>query len=83
MNKTVFQTKKNLNQYQKLIRRNDRWLCADPSEDTRVMHTKFPAAVKFFGLIAMKNVVLPHFCPQELKVNSFAYVDVLGTAVKP
>ncbi|XP_052832121.1 uncharacterized protein LOC128247010 [Octopus bimaculoides] len=40
---SFFSDEKNFDQDQKVNRRNDRWLCADPSEVPRVMRTKFPA----------------------------------------
>ena len=79
-----FSDEKNFDQDQKVNRRNDIWLCADPSEVPRVMHTKFPATVMVLGVISNEgNAMPPHFFPQGLKVNSAAYIHVLETVVKP
>ena len=79
-----FSYKKNFHQDQKVNRRNDRWLCADPSKVPRVMHTKFPVTVMALGVVSNEGHVMPpHFFLQGLRVNSAAYIDVLGTVVKP
>eukprot|EP00106_Octopus_bimaculoides_P001075 XP_014768517.1 PREDICTED: uncharacterized protein LOC106867953 [Octopus bimaculoides] len=71
-------------QDQKSNRRNDRWLCADPSEVPRVMHTKFPATVIVLGTVSSKgHVVPPHFFPQGLRINAAGYIEVLKTVIKP
>jgi len=41
-----FSDEKNLDQDQMVNRRNDRLLCAVPSNDSRVMHIKLPATEK-------------------------------------
>ena len=65
-------------------RRNDRWLCADPSDFPTVMHTTFPASVLVLGVISDEGHVMPpHFFQEGLNVTSTAYIDVLGTVVKP
>jgi len=59
-----FSDEKNFDQDQKINRRNDRWLCADPSDVPRVMHTKFPATVMVLGVVSNKeHVMSPHFFP--------------------
>ncbi|XP_014484223.1 PREDICTED: uncharacterized protein LOC106749367 [Dinoponera quadriceps] len=59
-----FSDEKNFDQDQKINRRNDRWLCADPSDVPRVMHTKFPATVIVLGAVSNKGYVMPpHFFP--------------------
>ena len=79
-----FSDEKNFDQDQKVNRRNDRWLCSDPSEVPRVMHTKFPATVMVLGVVSNEGHVMPpHFFPQGLRVNSTAYIEVLKTVVKP
>ena len=48
------------------------------------MHTKFPATVMVLGVVNNEGHVMPpHFFPQGLRVNSAAYIGVLGTVVKP
>ena len=48
------------------------------------MHTNFPATVVVLVVVSNEGHVMPpHFFPQGLRVNSAAYIDVLGTAVKP
>ena len=57
-----FSDEKNFDQDQKVNRRNDRWLCADPSEVPTVMHTKFPATVMVFGVVSNEEHIMPpHF----------------------
>ena len=76
-----FSDKKNFDQDQKVNKRNKRWL--DPSEVSRVMHTKFPATVIGLGIVSNEGYVMPrHFFLQGLRGNSAAYIDVLGTVVK-
>lgn len=36
-------------------RRNDRWLCADPSDISNVMHTKFPLIVIILGVVTVSQ----------------------------
>ena len=79
-----FSDEKNFDQDQKNNRRNDRWLCADPSEVPRVMHTKFPATVMVLGVVSSEGHVMPpYFFPQGLRVNAAGYLDVLKAVVKP
>lgn len=79
-----FSDEKNFDQDQKANRRNDRWLCKDPSEVPRIMHNKFPATVMVLGVVSNEGHVMPpHFFPQRLRVNSAAYIEVLQTVVKP
>ena len=68
---------------QKINRRNDRWLCADPSEVPHVIHTKFPITVMVLGVVSNEGHVMPsHFFPQGLRVNAAAYIAVLEAVVK-
>lgn len=79
-----FSDEKNFDQDQKVNRRNDRWLCNDPSEVPTVMHTKFPATVMVLGVVSNEGHVMPpHFFRQGLRVTSAAYIEVLDTVVKP
>ncbi|XP_046868909.1 uncharacterized protein LOC124461437 [Drosophila willistoni] len=79
-----FSDEKNFDQDQKINRRNDRWLCSNPTEVPVVMHTKFPATVMVLGVVSNKGHVMPpHFFSQGLRVNSAAYIEVLETVVKP
>ena len=48
------------------------------------MHTKFPATVMVLGVVSNEGHVMPScFFTQGLRVNSAAYIYVLGTVVKP
>ena len=53
-----FSDEKNFDQDQKVNkrRRNDKWLYADPSKVTKVMHTKFLATIMVLGLLTMKDM---------------------------
>lgn len=65
-------------------RRNDRWLCADPSDVPHVMHTKFPASVMVLGVVSSEGHIMPpHFFQQGLRLNAAGYNEVLETVVKP
>jgi len=77
-----YSDEKNFDQDQKVNRRNDRWLCADPSEVPHVMHTKFPATVMVLGVMSNEgHVIPPHFFSQGLRMNA-AYIAVLEAVVK-
>jgi DDE superfamily endonuclease len=79
-----FSDEKNFDQDQKVNRKNDRWLCSDPSEVPIVMHTKFPSSVMVFGVVTNEGHVMPpYFFPQGLRVNADAYIETLDTIVKP
>jgi inhibitor of nuclear factor kappa-B kinase subunit alpha len=79
-----FSDEKNFDQDQKVNRRNDRWLCNDPSEVPTVMHTKFPASLMVLGVVSSEGHVMPpHFFEQGLRLNADGYVNVLQTVVKP
>ena len=54
-----YSDEKNFDQDQKVNRRNDRWLCVDPSEVPHVMHTKFPATVMVLGVVSNEGHVHP------------------------
>ncbi|QQP37208.1 Transposable element tcb2 transposase [Caligus rogercresseyi] len=71
-----YSDEKNFNQDQKVNKKNNRWLCSDPSEVPIVMATKFPATV-------MGDVMPPHVFEAGLRVNSKVYLDVLKNIVKP
>lgn len=79
-----FSDEKNFDQDQKVNRRNDRWLCSNPTEVPTVMHTKFPSSVMVLGVVSNEGHVMPpHFFPQGLRVNAAAYIETLDTVVKP
>jgi hypothetical protein len=79
-----FSDEKNFTQDQKVNRRNNRWLCSDPSEVPIVMATKFPAAVMVLGVISNEGDVMPpHIFPRGLKVNTDEYLAVMKEVVKP
>ena len=79
-----FSDEKNFDQDQKTNRRNDRWLCASPSEVPRVMHTKYPPTVMVLGVVSSEGHVMPPYIfPQGLRVNAAGYINVLKTVVKP
>ena len=50
---------KNFDQDKKINRRNDRWLCADPSDVPHVMHTKFSATVMVLGVVNNEGHIMP------------------------
>ncbi|QQP52144.1 Transposable element tcb2 transposase [Caligus rogercresseyi] len=79
-----YSDEKNFNQDQKVNKKNNRWLCSDPSEVPIVMATKFPATVMVLGVISNKGDVMPpHVFEAGLRVNSKVYLDVLKNIVKP
>jgi hypothetical protein len=84
-NKLIFfSDEKNFTQDQKINRRNNRWLCSDPSEVPIIMSTKFPANVMVLGIVSNEGDVMPpHFFPKGLKVNTDEYIKVLEEVVKP
>jgi len=57
------------------------WLCAEPSDVHRVMHTKFTASAMVLGVMSSgRHVMSYHFFPQGLRVNVVGQIEVLGTA---
>ena len=79
-----FSDEKNFEQDQKVNRRNDRWLCQDPHDVPRVMHTKFPATVMVLGVISSEGDVMPpYFFLKGLRVRAAEYVKVLREVIKP
>jgi hypothetical protein len=79
-----FSDEKNFTQDQKVNRRNNRWLCSDPTEVPIVMATKFPANVMVLGVVSNGGDVMPpHIFPKGLRVNTEEYLDVMKTVVKP
>ena len=79
-----FSDEKNFDQDQKVNRKNDRWLCSDPTEVPTVMHTKFPSSVMVLGVVSSEGHVMPpHFFQEGLRVNAAGYIRVLKTVVKP
>ena len=80
---SFFSNEKNLDEEQIVNRRNDRWLCADPSDVPRVMHTKFPATVMVLRVVSNEgHLMSPQLLPKRLRVNSAAYIEALETVVK-
>lgn len=79
-----FSDEKNFSQDQVANRRNNRWLCSDPSEVPVVMATKFPATVMVLGVVSNEGDVMPpHFFPKGLRLTADAYIGILETVVKP
>ncbi len=79
-----FSDEKNFSQDQKVNRRNNRWLCADPSQVPIVMSTKFPSTVMVLGVVSNEGDVMPpHFFEKGLKINTEEYLKVLKDVVKP
>ncbi len=79
-----FSDEKKFTQNQKVNRRNNRWLCSDPTEVPIVMTTKFPANVMVLGIVSNKGDVMPpHIFPKGLRVNTDEYLDVIKIVVKP
>ena len=57
---------------------------ANPFEITRVMYTIFPAPIMVLSAISNEEHVIPaHLFPEDPRINYDAYIDVLGTVVKP
>jgi hypothetical protein len=76
--------KKNFSKDQKVIRKNNRWLCADITEVPIVMTTKYSATVTVLGVVSNKGDFMPpHFFAKGLKINAEEYVKVLRDIVKP
>ncbi len=66
-----FSDEKNFTQDQKVNRRNNRWLCSDPTEVPIFAPTKFPANVMVLGVVSNKGDVMPpHIFPKGLRVNT-------------
>jgi hypothetical protein len=66
-----FSDEKNFTQDQKVNRRNNRWLCSDPTDVPIVMSTKFPATVMVLGVVSNEGDVMPpHIFPKGLRVNT-------------
>lgn len=79
-----FSDEKNFDQDQKANRRNDRWLCKDPDDVPRVMHTKFPATIMILGVISSEGDVMPpYFFERGTKLTAAQYIQVLRDVVKP
>ncbi len=79
-----FSDEKNFTQDQKVNRKNNRWLCSDPTEVPIVMSTKFPANVMVLGVISNKGDVMPpHIFAKGLKINTDEYLKVMEDVVKP
>ncbi len=63
-----FSDEKNFSQDQKINRRNNRWLCGDPSDVPIVMQTKFPSTVMVLGVVSNEGDVMPpHFFKKSPK----------------
>ena len=73
----IYSDEKYFDQDQKINRRNDRWLCGDPSDVPHVMHTKFPATVMVLGVVSNEGHVIP------LHFFAATYTEVLEAVVKP
>jgi hypothetical protein len=79
-----FSDEKNFTQDQKVNRKNNRWLCFDPTEVPKVMSTKFPATVMVLGVVSNEGDVMPpHIFPKGLRVDTGEYLNVMETVVKP
>jgi hypothetical protein len=79
-----FSDEKNFTQDQKVNRKNNRWLCSDPTEVPIVMSTKFPANVMVLGVVSNKSDVMPpHIFAKGLKINTDEYLKVMEDVVKP
>ena len=54
-----YSNEKNFSQDQQVNKKNNCWLCSDPSEVPIVMATKFPAMVMVLGVVSNKGDVMP------------------------
>jgi hypothetical protein len=78
-----FSDEKNFTQDQKVNRKNNCWLCSDPTEVSIVMSTKFPANVMVLGVVSNEGDVMPpHIFAKGLKVNTEEYLKVMEDVVK-
>ena len=63
---------------------NNRWLAHSPKDTPHVMQTKFSQTVMVLGCVSCEGDVMPpHFFKQGFRLNSYAYVELLITVVKP
>ena len=75
---------KNVDQDRKVNRKNDRWLCSNPTEVSTVMQTKFFSSVMVLEVISSEGHVMPpHFFQEGLWVNADGCIRVLETEVRP
>ena len=66
-----YSDEKNFTQDQKVNRKNNRWLCSDPTDVPIVMSTKFPKTVMVLGVVSNKGDVMPpHVFEAGLRVNA-------------
>lgn len=71
------------NQDQETTRRNDRWLCSNPTVVSRIMYTKFLAIVMVLGVASNERHIMPSYLfQQRLWVNAAVNFEVLQTFVK-
>ena len=60
------------------------WITSNNRDVPRVMKTKFPATVMFFGVVSSEGHIMPpHIFEVDLKVNTKVYLDVLKSVVTP
>ena len=79
-----YSDEKNFSQDQKVNKKNNRWLCSEPTDVPIVMTTKFPATVMVLGVVSDKGDVMPpHLFEASLRVNAEVYLDVMINIVKP
>ena len=77
-----FIDKKNFDQHQKVNRRNERWLCIESSELSRVMHTNVSATGMILWIVGNEgHVMSPYFFTQGKDSVLLLTFDVLGTAM--
>ena len=61
---------------------NHRWIATNNRGVPRVMKTKLPATVVFFGVVSSEgNIMPPHISEVGLKVNTKVYLDVLKSVL--
>lgn len=69
---------------QKRNRRNDRWICRDPSEIPIVMKSKYPASLMVLSVLSSDGDVMPpYFFSKAQRLNSENYISILNLHVKP
>ena len=60
------------------------WIARNNRHVPRVIKTKFPATVMFFGVVSSEGHIMPpHIFEVGLKVNTKVYLDVLKSVVIP
>lgn len=80
----IFSDKKVFTVDQAFNRRNDRWICCEPSDAPPVARTKHPQSVMVLGVIGSDGRKMPPvFFPGNERVNGAKYLEILTNYVLP